>query len=266
MNKNVSKFLIIFIIAAVAFTSCQKEEAITESKTNDPVLERILDFKKDVENPNYKSGEYIDVEDAVWLVEAALNYSYCVLEEETILENNQKDSISFDINLNNNKLLFNDVRNIYLQLNQYTEQLNVDNKTYLIDIFFKDNKIEARILFGEENMQKSTTWNGFTEPCHFMLADGLIENAVNNHIIFTTPFGFFTDVETTVEKEPGMCSYLRNPESNDQNYCYYYIFEEGSGYFDPNGTWSTILTVEEMNFYYDGAFIGNVYGAVNISR
>ena len=253
MTKIV-KFSFMLFVVAIAFVSCQKKEEVFETQTKDPVMERILDFKEDVENPNLKSGgEYIAIEDAVWLIEATLNYTYCLFDKETILENNQKDSISFDINLNNNLLLFNDVRNIYLQLNQHAEQLNVDNKTYLIDIFFEDNKIEVRILFGEENMQKSVPrpWNGFTQEYNYTLADEEIEKAVNRTIRINTPYGYITDIETHFN----MGGNYFNPNSNDPNFCQYFMLKEGSGNIDQYGTWSQILTITEMNFYYSGIFV-----------
>ena len=88
MKKTKLTLVVIFgllIIAGGIFgVGCEKDTE--QLKTDDDaVLERILDFKEDAEKPNnLKSGgeDYISVEDAVWVVEAALNYTYCVVSEE----------------------------------------------------------------------------------------------------------------------------------------------------------------------------------------
>ena len=170
MNNNVSKFLIIFIIAAVAFTSCQKEEAVTESKTNDPVLERILDFKKDVENPNFKSGTYIDVEDAVWLIEAALNYSYCIVTEEQANAGTNvivRDSLLYEIDIEDGQISYANVINAYLALE--TEMLLLlDNYTSSVKFFnfanveFKDGGFKTYVITRyKEDLTKTGGIGGF---------------------------------------------------------------------------------------------------------
>ena len=249
--------ILVIFATLITFSSCNKEAELDVTTTNDEVLERILDFKQKVENPNQqKSGEEISVEDAVWLVEAALNYSYCILDKEVELINNQKDSVRFDINSNNNELLFNDVRNIYFQLTEQVEELNIENKTYLIDVFFENNKIKAKILFGEQNLQKvvPTPYSGFTQEYSYYDAADQIQHRVNRRLSAVSLVrGYFTDVET--EFVWSQNDLLRNPESNDPCYMYYYMFYEYSGNIDTNGTWSQTLTVPEMNFYYDGVFI-----------
>ena len=203
MLKNVSKFLIIFIIAAVAFTSCQKEEAVTESKTNDPVLERILDFKKDVENPNYKSGEYIDVEDAVWLVEAALNYSYCVFTEEKI-ESNVNTFVTNELineaNLTNGQISFYDVINLYLSIEEDMQPMldEIENDVkffHIVDVEFEDNSFKTSITLSYFTQhEKSTT----DDDVFWEDALWIIEDYVNDNYMWTYPYnGFYSGVGYT---------------------------------------------------------------------
>ena len=104
MNKKVSLIAVFILLAGIFFTACEKDQVAedTQNQVEDPVLERILDFKTDVENPNNlkSGGDNISAEDAVWIVEAALNCSYCIItEEQANAEANVQitDSLFFDI-------------------------------------------------------------------------------------------------------------------------------------------------------------------------
>ncbi len=117
LNFSLIGILVIFA-TLITFSSCNKEAELEATTTNDEVLERILDFKQKVETPNQqKSGEVVSVEDAVWIVEAALNYSYCMTEQsDSLLNEFVLDSLLLDINISNGKMFYNEVVNSYIEM------------------------------------------------------------------------------------------------------------------------------------------------------
>jgi len=119
MTKNVFlKILSVLFLSLVLF-SCNKENELKPEATNDDaaVLQRILDFKADVTNPsNLKTGEFVSVEDAVWLVEAALNYDYYIQPKEDAYENMLTDSLFVPFESTENKILYSEVINLYTNL------------------------------------------------------------------------------------------------------------------------------------------------------
>ncbi len=188
-------------------------------------------------------------------MEAALNYSYCVFEEEVQFDNMQLDSLNFE--LNSNSLDFIHVINIYNEINQIVSALQENNMIYIIDVYNEDSNLKVKIFYGEENLQKAyPIWSGFHQEYHYTDADDAIENIVNRRRTFIVPASpfYITDIETTEPSNANGISYLRNLDSNDPCFVYYYTFYESSGNIDPNGTWSPILTIAEMNLYYYGAF------------
>ena len=164
--KTLVGILVIFV-TLITFSSCNKEAEL-ETTTNDKVLERILDFKEKVETPNQqKSGEVVSVEEAVWLVEAALNYSYCMTElSDSLLNKFVVDSLLLEINISNGKIFYNDVINSYIEISyEITNILNGYNaslkKITLADVGYDlDNSlIKVYFIIGTKEVEeKSTKW------------------------------------------------------------------------------------------------------------
>ena len=164
LNFSLIGILVIFA-TLITFSSCNKEAEL--ETTNDEVLERILDFKEKVEKPNQqKSGEVVSVEDAVWLIEAALNYSYCIKTEEQANAGTNvivKDSLFYEVNSNNNNVILADAINTYMlietdmaeMLASYQSQVKFYD---IVDIEYKDGSFVAYVAIRyKEGMAKSTT-------------------------------------------------------------------------------------------------------------
>ena len=163
MNKKVSFIAVFILLAGMLFTACEKDQVAedTQNQVEDPVLERILDFKADVENPLKSGGEdYISVEDAVWIVEAALNYSYCMItEEQAEAEANKQitDSLFFDINVESGQVLYQDAISAYL--NFETKMQNIINALDYEVKFFTIANVEF-----ENGNLKTTVLIRYKEP------------------------------------------------------------------------------------------------------
>lgn len=156
------------LIAAVisfAFMSCNKENELqpTEKTEDQIVLHKILDFKNSVENPdNLKSEQTMSIDSAVWYIEAALNYTYCMTENPEMYENAEiiTDSIVIDLNVENNDVAYQSVIYSYESFNIFLNQ-NLENqdyswkKYYVTDIEYKNNKLACKYLLYVKNMTKA---------------------------------------------------------------------------------------------------------------
>ncbi len=226
LNFSLIGILVIFV-TLITFSSCNKEAEL--ETTNDEVLERILDFKEKVENPNQqKSGEEISVEDAVWLVEAALNYSYCMTElSDSLLNQFVVDSLSLEINISNGEVFYSDVINSYIDISyEITDVLNSYNanlkKITLADVEcdLDNSLIKVYFIIGTKEIEeKSTKWFvgfGATDYWYWGWSLGKappysgyegydaglrIQQYANLSIGRPAQYAYLTDIETIYEEE-----------------------------------------------------------------
>ncbi len=226
LNFSIIGILVIFV-TLITFSSCNKEAEL-ETTTNDDVLERILDFKEKVENPNQqKSGEEISVEDAVWLVEAALNYSYCMTElSDSLLNQFVVDSLSLEINISNGEIFYNDVINSYIEISyEITNVLNDYNanlkKITLADVEcdLDNSLIKVYYILGTKEIEEKSTkgkFASFGETDYWYWGWGLgkappysgyegydaglrIQQYANFSIGRPAQYAYLTDIETIKE-------------------------------------------------------------------
>ncbi len=162
--------------------------------TSDEVLERILDFQEKVENPNQqKSGEEISVEDAVWLVEAALNYSYCIKTEEKANAGTNVivvDSLFYEVSNSNNKVNIADAINTYLTIEADMAEMltsyQSEVKFYdIVDVEYKNGSFVAYLAIRyKEGIEKSTVGHGkdeytITEDWYWSRTGGKCDGTTN---------------------------------------------------------------------------------------
>ncbi len=90
MKKTTFLFVFILLAAGIVWlNSCQKENAVqqpqnttvTDEAANEAMLQHILDFKQRMENckahPGLRDGESFTAPDAVYELEALLNFNFC---------------------------------------------------------------------------------------------------------------------------------------------------------------------------------------------
>lgn len=116
---------------------------LTELNKTDPTEQKILAFKDKVESKsNQKSGEMLEIDSAVWYIEAALNYTYCDPGISNIIN---VDSVfvtvpvseSGEINFSNVVSAYNDFSsNLNNLVNQKADD---DKKIQLADISIVEN-------------------------------------------------------------------------------------------------------------------------------
>lgn len=152
----------IFLLAIGFVMSCDKQEMNqepTEQTVIDPVLMKILNFKDKIENPDgVKSDEMISVDSAVWYIEAALNYTYCIVPDTTLKYTGTTiDSVFRQIPITDGEVSFNEVQIAYLSIESNIlaalNKLPGDNKRVeVVDVFFKDDEFATYFMlkYGEE--------------------------------------------------------------------------------------------------------------------
>ena len=85
-KKSIYTIIAIFGIGVLIFSACKKESSnkITQTSNQEiywtqediEIQNQILEFQDKVKNNNFKSGEQMTLENAIWYLEALLNYNY----------------------------------------------------------------------------------------------------------------------------------------------------------------------------------------------
>jgi hypothetical protein len=125
--------ILAFVIGGVfTFNSCTKDELVTnevsQTANTKPVTEmtdkeveaKIQAFIAKAES-NEKSNETLSLKDAIWNIEAGLNYTFCINDVELIAD--YDETMEFNITDNNGNVNFNEVANIFNNLKTKTAEL-----------------------------------------------------------------------------------------------------------------------------------------------
>jgi len=228
------KRLIIFaamaavMLTAAIFVSCQKEEQAKPE--NNGVLQKISDFKADVKGGNNaKSEETISIDEAVWIVEATLNYDYCIsLEPEAYenIENVLSDSVVIDFETSSNTVSYSEAIEAYSSFNaamaSYFAKADFNWKKYQIaDVEYKNGKLVCRfnLFVKNDNKANPVTYNlNFdwrTGTCDSGRCDGThpednaqtVLNASLNYYKDMLPGYFLTDITEGIVCHPNQSFY-----------------------------------------------------------
>ncbi len=134
-----NKLFLYAIILIAGLSSCKKDEiqnttgSLSKEDLNTEAL--ILGFKDKLQNNNFKSGETMSLNDAVWNMEASLNYDYAQADAQHEKTLHYTDYFYLQLNSSQEAELdeINDV------LNQMADQLSVryhaigeENKSFIV--------------------------------------------------------------------------------------------------------------------------------------
>jgi len=159
MKKSI--ILALVMSGVLMFSSCKKDkEPITNTATNqtvstqqmtdEQVEAKIIDFIAKVESGD-KSTEAMSVEDAVWNIEAALNYTFCMNEVDLIGDYRGNADIEFP---KGNIIDFNTIISTY---KKFSEKINDIKKreTYLCSIGLDVENNILRYIVGKTISDKN---------------------------------------------------------------------------------------------------------------
>ncbi len=133
--KNLKKLFTFMFVISMIFAACNKDTSLTKVKNIDPTEQKILDFKEKMKKGE-KSGETMSIEDAVWNIEAALNYTHCNAKVSEVIG---IDSVFVTINITNNQINFSDIIVAYDQLNADLVNVIGENTMRLANIELVEN-------------------------------------------------------------------------------------------------------------------------------
>ncbi|MCX7863192.1 MAG: hypothetical protein N2449_09395 [Bacteroidales bacterium] len=271
------KVFFVILAGGIMFTACKKEIINTPSASFNPyddkaVEARIKDFNQKLQQ---KSGESMTIEDAVWCIEAALNYNFCRLNNlngELI-----EDSILVEYPLINNRLNFDDVKNFYICAEK-TLNTHLKNENYnviVIDIVphISNDLLNAKIYFTfclVNNSKFITYPNSFSSSDYWRWSWGIgkcdgsittsdaryqLEYWLNSGLYYNSK-QFFTDiVEKTADVDPFSNRFKNtNDTVPNDNFLDYKIFINSRQGIDANG-----------NLVNQTSFINNTYPGPCIS-
>jgi hypothetical protein len=151
--KNFKKLFTVMLVLSIIFTACNKDTSLTEQNQIDPTEQKILDFKEKM-NIGDKSGETMTVEEAVWNIEAALNYTYNDFEGAELIT---IESVSIPVNVSESgEIEFSDVVEAYNILENSMIGIVGENSMSMTDIEFIVNEEKS----GETELEMTTIVKG----------------------------------------------------------------------------------------------------------
>jgi hypothetical protein len=275
--------LIVFAGVMVMINSCTKnhiDEGIQKSlidEESQAITAHILAFKEKcnyyLQNPEFKSGEFKHIEDAVFDIESSMNFTYCY----TNIQTSDKILVNDHINIivtNEDSLSMNDVA-------VFSDSVKIILRNQVLSTEFDDKKLLVVDLNLEEivnnNARISITSlignaNGiifFGPPADWMYGDNLgkcddptilsdaaeqLQYRVQEEQTDNPPpncyYYFINNSEKNIDVTHNFLFYSligqNNPEDNYKDYSVYYATSEVEPYDDD----VRCIEAEEMSFYY----------------
>ena len=111
------KYLILSIgLLAMVLSSCNKEKQIVQDSENEVywtqedirIQNNILNFQDKIKNNRFKSGETIELDSAVWYMEALLNYNYST-PDSSFVNLTVDTTFEFELPVNNDLVDYSNV-------------------------------------------------------------------------------------------------------------------------------------------------------------
>ncbi|MBI9033328.1 MAG: hypothetical protein JEZ03_02540 [Bacteroidales bacterium] len=282
--KKITLNIIVLAIAAFGTYSCKKEqmqtnEKQTEQQANDMVLiQKIEAFKASL---NQKSTLSLGVDDALWNIEAAMNYTYGVAE----IALNDVDHYKFTVEVPadaNGQIAMEDVSNAYnevlAQVSGHYHSIEADEKNLLmVDLTLfveeeEDLKSSPTIKYevtSAVNSTKTLTPMGFGENDYWYYGEGYmngggycdgpnvgqntdsdaaeqIEKRINMYKAVPTSRYWYSDEEVQYRTAFDFTNF-NDPISGD-NYHEYLMYQSNINL--PNGF--TCIAPVDMTFFHQG--------------
>ncbi len=297
MRRLYNIFLLLGIIA-ITMIACEKDEDNTMqsniengvywSEEDVKIQNQILDFQDKIKNNSFKDGEMMSVEDALWNLEALMNYTYSnpVNNNNELLNDN---SLVIPVNIENGFISASELGSITSQLENQIETVfnqvpNEDKALIGVDVTlveneFKDNgsNLIMHVYVGYDLVDRPRVYPPFEEDDYWKYGRGWqndggycdgpndgaslssdaaeeIEYKVNNpnEIGFTDPNTYIVQV-VTLSRNPD--NYLNEnddiPEDNMFDRLLFYSHDYP--YTPDDDGRHSCLNPIEMNFYLQAA-------------
>lgn len=173
---NISILLGVLLIGLIA---CNKDKENTMTTNNESevywseedvkIQNTILDFQNKIQNNSFKDGEMMSVEDALWNLEALMNYTYSnpVNNNTELLNDN---SLEIPVTIENGGISASQIESIVSQLDAhilavYNQVPNEDKALIGVDVTLVENDLKDN--GSNINMQVYVGYDLVDDPTHY---------------------------------------------------------------------------------------------------
>lgn len=155
--KIKNNIILLFSITALIFSACnkEKESQLVQNSNNETswtqkdleIQNKILAFQDKVKNNNFKSGEQLTIDEAIWNLEALMNFNYS--NPDSSFVNLTIDStFEFNLPINGEMVNFEDITNAAHAIEEHVINFlnNMPNSIKFIiavDISLKDDEFKS---------------------------------------------------------------------------------------------------------------------------
>ncbi len=271
-----NKLFLYAIILIAGLSSCKKDEI---QNTTEPLSKEdlntealILGFKDKLQNNNFKSGETMSLNDAVWNMEASLNYDYAQADAQHEKTLHYTDYFYLQLNSSQEAELdeINDV------LNQMADQLSVhyhaigeENKSFIVGdvglVIVQNNiaQLSMGSVFGIDpagNCPPFENWEWW-----YAWSDGICSGPNQGQYLDRNGM---TELESRLNSSdggtlpPGMHIYYTDVDSTLIDAVWYNLIDDDGNYrmwvseynqWDPNTIINDCCSPETWQYYLDEA-------------
>lgn len=272
--RKIYNISILLSVLFIGFVACNKdkESTMAPNTENEVFLSEedlaaenaIKYFKNKINESTFKDGEGIELDSAIWYMEAYTNYSYCFAD--TSVSDIVVDTLLFDLMTMNSELNFSTMQQIvnsvgenllsnYVNMNSNNAVIVLSDFSLLEDEFKSDSKtVQVVTIYGLESpsvASGSDCYGGYTfdSPMHFADAVEVFEDYINNPQCPQVGYHYVTNIEWRyVDANHTNDDYLNpndiTPQDNYYDYLYFYQFEWWSNDHE-------IMSAAELNFYFE---------------
>lgn len=272
--KKLNNIIIFISLITLMFSACKKESTNKIAQTSGDevywtqedlkIQNQILNFQEKVKNNNFKNGETITLDSAIWYMEAGINFSYCFTD--TSIMNEIIDTVFFELQVSNDEVLISSIQEAYQNVEESVIQnlngMNSDHAiAFLSDFSIIDNDLKTDTKTAQVvtiyGIETNPAYPGsscygdyeFTSPMHFTNAAAIFQNYINNPQCPQIAYDYVTNIEWRyVAPNQTNYDYLNpddtTPEDNYFDYLFFYQYE-----WWPND--HETMSADELNFYFD---------------
>ncbi len=291
MRRIYNIFLVLGVIA-ITMIACEKdqdnsmqtstENEVYWSEEDVKIQNQILDFQDKIKNNSFKDGEMMSVEDALWNLEALINFNYSTPDSGFL---NLTIDTTFEANvmINNGMVSYNNLVDIAFGMEEYvvnfTNQLPSDIRFMIAaDVTLKESSlkdgssiVEVTAAFGSDKRPNTPCYSPFEDYDYWRWGRAWAEDGGYCD-------GPFVGQEITTDAAEKIQFKINNPECLQQDIPGSYVsqtastFIEGNYYLNPdddvqddnnydylmfyqttaNGSVDLCLSPEKMDWYVQG--------------
>lgn len=280
--KYIMATLMVALIVAVVCVACNKDKETAKPIDSAPTIEQdgmnayLKDFKERMQSGE-KANETLNLEDAIWHLEAVLNYSYANAENQ--ITDIKCDTFIYTIQTSGEEMNLSQINDAFNDLSEDIEiafnKSNLPNKNILsirteFEDIAKTNAISVKSIVTTSGISTIGLWFGETDywcegyeygKCGTYSGDCIGSDATielskklnmrlptYDHISISRG-GYFTDIERFVIGEADSDFPEDDFLIDEESPCHYKIYYNSNSFTDPYSNMTGCIPPRDMNYY-----------------